>query len=68
MRVGGQPDMDGTFAGRKVTPETLAELRSCIRAGGALFLWGKIDEHAEADAARRGLDLDQYYDKVRSEG
>ena len=33
MRVGGQPDMDGTFAGRKVTPETLAELRSCIRAG-----------------------------------
>jgi quinone-modifying oxidoreductase subunit QmoC len=68
MRVGGQPDMDGTFAGRKVTPETLAELRSCIRAGGALSLWGKIDEHAEADAARRGLDLDQYYDKVRSEG
>jgi quinone-modifying oxidoreductase subunit QmoC len=68
IRVGGQPDMDGTFAGRKVTPETLAELRSCIRAGGALFLWDKIEEHAEADAARRGIDLDQYYDKVRSEG
>jgi quinone-modifying oxidoreductase subunit QmoC len=68
MRVGGQPDMDGTFAGRKVTPETLAELRSCIRAGGALVLWDKIEEHAEEDAARRGLDLDQYYDKVRSEG
>jgi quinone-modifying oxidoreductase subunit QmoC len=68
MRVGGQPDMDGTFAGRKVTPETLAELRSCIRAGGALFLWDKIEGHAEADAARRGLGLDQYYDKVRSEG
>ncbi len=32
MRVGGQPDMDGTFAGRKVTPETLggtAELHPC---------------------------------------
>jgi len=68
MRVGGQPDMDGTFAGRKVTPETLAELRNCIRAGGALFLWDKIEEHAAADAARRGLDLDEYYDKVRSDG
>ena len=68
IRVGGQPDMDGTFAGRKVTPETLAELRSCIRAGGALFLWNKIEEHAATDAARRGLDIDQYYDKVRSEG
>jgi heterodisulfide reductase subunit C len=68
MRVGGQPDMDGTFAGRKVTPETLAELRSCIRAGGALFLWDKIEEHAAADAARRGLDLDDYYERVRSEG
>jgi quinone-modifying oxidoreductase subunit QmoC len=68
IRVGGQPDMDGTFAGRKVTPETLAELRSCIRAGGALFLWDKIEEHAALDAAKRGLDIDQYYDKVRSEG
>ena len=57
-----------SLAGRKVTPETLAELRSCIRGGGALFLWDKIEEHATADAARRGLDLDQYYDKVRSEG
>ena len=60
--------MEGTFPGRKVTPETLAELRSCIRAGGALFLWDKIDEHAEADAARLGLDPDQYLDKVRTEG
>lgn len=68
MRVGAQPDMDGTFPGRKVTPETLAELRSCIRAGGALFLWDKIEEHAAADAARRGLDIDQYHDKVRTEG
>jgi hypothetical protein len=51
-----------------VTPETLAELRSCIRAGGALFVWDKIEEHAATDAARRRLDIDQYYDKVRSEG
>ena len=68
IRVGGQPDMDGTFPGRKVTPETLSELRNCIRAGGALFLWDKIEEHAATDAARLGLDIDQYHDKVRSEG
>lgn len=67
-RVGGCPDMDGTFAGRKVTPETLAELRNCIQAGGALFLWHKIEQHAAADAARHGLDIDEYYEKVRTEG
>ncbi len=67
-RVGGQPDMDGTFAGRKVAPETLAELRACVRSGGAAFLWDRIERHGAADAARRGLDLDQYYDKVRTEG
>jgi heterodisulfide reductase subunit C len=67
-RVGGQPDMDGTFAGRKVTPETLAELRNCIRAGGALILWQKIEQHAAADAARRGLDIDEYLNKVSTEG
>jgi quinone-modifying oxidoreductase subunit QmoC len=68
MRVGGQPDMDGTFAGRKVAPETLAQLRSCIRAGGALFVWDKVEQHAAADAARLGLDIDEYYDKVSTEG
>jgi heterodisulfide reductase subunit C len=67
-RVGGQPDMEGTYAGRKVTPETLAELRNCIRAGGALFLWDKIEQHAAADAARRGLDIDEYLNKVSTEG
>ena len=67
-RVGGQPDMDGTFGGRKVAPETLAELRSCIQAGGALVLWRKIEEHAVADAARRGLDIDDYLSKVSTEG
>jgi quinone-modifying oxidoreductase subunit QmoC len=67
-RAGGTPDMDGAFAGRKVTPETLAELRSCIRAGGALVLWQKIEEHAAADAARLGLDIDDYLNKVSTEG
>jgi len=68
VRVGGQPDMEGTFAGRKVTPETLSELRSCIRAGGALVVWDKLESHAENDAARRGLDIDQYHAKVNKEG
>jgi len=68
VRAGGTPDMDGAFAGRKVTPETLAELRSCIRAGGALVLWQKIEEHAAADAARLGLDIDDYLNKVSTEG
>jgi quinone-modifying oxidoreductase subunit QmoC len=67
-RVGGQPDMDGTYAGRKVAPETLAELRSCIRAGGALVLWQKIEQHAAADAAQRGMDIDDYLNKVSNEG
>jgi len=67
-RLGATPDMDGDFAGRKVAPETLAELRSCIKAGGALVLWQKIEEHAAADAARLGLDLDAYLEKVSREG
>jgi quinone-modifying oxidoreductase subunit QmoC len=67
-RVGGTPDMDGSFAGRKVAPETLAELRSCIRAGGALVLWQRIEQHAAADAARFGLDIDEYLHKVSTEG
>jgi heterodisulfide reductase subunit C len=68
VRLGAQPDMDGTFAGNKVPPATLSELRNCIRAGGTLFLWDKIEEHAARDAERRGLDLDQYYEQVRAEG
>ena len=70
MRVRGQPDLDWTFADCKVTSERRAEPRSCIRSGGALFLWNKIEDHAEADAARRGfdIDLDRYHDKLRTEG
>ncbi|MGD0254410.1 MAG: 4Fe-4S dicluster domain-containing protein [Acidimicrobiales bacterium] len=68
VRLGAQPDTDGTFAGRKVAPATLDELRSCIRGGGTLFLWNKIEEHAARDAEMLELDLDQYYEKVRTEG
>lgn len=67
-RLGGNPDTDGTFAGRKVPSATLKEVRACVRAGGALFLWHKVEEHAAAQAAQMGLDLDEYYDKVRTEG
>ena len=67
-RVGASPDMDGPFAGRKIDPATLAELRACIRAGGALYVWNTIEEHGAADAAELGLDLDEYLEKVSTEG
>ena len=60
--------MDGQFGGRKVDPATLEELRACIRAGGTLFLWQRIEEHAAAQAAELGLDLDEYLAKVPTEG
>lgn len=68
QRVGASPDMDGPFGGRKVDPHTLAELRACIRVGGALFLWNSIEEHGAAQAAELGLDLDEYLEKVSREG
>jgi quinone-modifying oxidoreductase subunit QmoC len=67
-RLGGDPDMDGVCAGRKVPSPTLKELRACIRAGGALLLWDRIEEHGAAQAEKLGLDLDEYYEKVRREG
>lgn len=67
-RVGTSPDMDGQFAGRKVDPATLEELRACIRMGGALFLWDRIEQHGAAHASELGLDLDEYYLKVSTEG
>jgi len=67
-RLGASPDADGGFGGRKVDPATLAELRECIRAGGALFLWDRIEQHGAAQAAELGLDLDEYLEKVATEG
>lgn len=67
-RVGGSPDRDGEFSGRKIPPETLAELRGCIHAGGATVLWDRIEEHARAQAAEFGLDIDEYHTKVGTEG
>jgi len=68
QRLGGHPDMDGVFGGRKVHPATLKEIRRCVHAGGTLFLWNRIEEHGAAHAAKLGLDLDQYHDKVQKEG
>jgi heterodisulfide reductase subunit C len=67
-RVGASPDAEGTLGGRKLHPQTLAELRACVAEGGTLALWRAIEEAAAADADARGLDLDAYHDLVRREG
>ncbi len=67
-RVGATPDADGDFGGKKIRPETLAELRRCLQWGGTLSLWQQLEEHATTQAAEMGLTLDKYHDKVRSEG
>ena len=60
--------MDGRFAGRKVSPATLRELRRCVHVGGSLFLWNRLEEHAGNQAQALGLGIDEYYEKVRTEG
>jgi len=67
-RVGASPDAPGPFGGRKTPPETIAELRNCIAQGGTLALWNQLEEQAAADARARGISIEDYHDKVRSEG
>lgn len=67
-RLGAHPDMDGDMGGKKVTAATLKELRACVRHGGTLYLWDRIEAHGQADAARQGLGLDAYHEKVGREG
>jgi heterodisulfide reductase subunit C1 len=67
-RVGAAPDSKGDMGGKKVDPETLAQLRRCVQWGGTLALWQRLEEHAAAQAAAWGLTIDEYYDKVHSEG
>ena len=67
-RVGAHPDMDGPFSGRKVHPETLDELRKLWMAGGALFLWSLIEEAAQKQATEMNLSIDEYHNKVKTEG
>jgi len=67
-RVGASPDADGQFGGRKVPPETLHELRRCVAWGGTLALWNRLEELALEEARRMGITIDEYYERVRSEG
>jgi quinone-modifying oxidoreductase, subunit QmoC len=67
-RVGGHPDTDGRFGGRKVSPATLRELRRCVHVGGTLYLWDRLEEHAGNQAEALGLGIDEYFEKVRTEG
>ena len=67
-RIGASPDAEGQFGGRKVPPETIDELRRCIAEGGTLALWNRLEELAQEEARKMGLSIDEYYERVRSEG
>jgi heterodisulfide reductase subunit C2 len=67
-RVGANPDTDGRFGGRKVPPETLEELRRCVAGGGTLALWNHLEEQALDEARRLGISIEEYFERVRSEG
>jgi heterodisulfide reductase subunit C len=68
VRVGASPDKAGQFGGRKFSPQTIAEFRSCLAAGGTLVLWNELEKHASEDAKKNGLSIDEYHDRVRREG
>lgn len=67
-RMGASPDAGGLFGGRKTAPETVEELRRCIAWGGTLALWNRLEEWAAADARASGESIDEYHDRVRSQG
>jgi len=67
-RVGAHPDTAGLFGGRKLPPETLDEHRRCVVGGGPLALWNEVEEQAREEARRLGTSIEEYYNKVRSEG
>ncbi|MBN1363362.1 MAG: 4Fe-4S dicluster domain-containing protein [Syntrophaceae bacterium] len=67
-QVGAHPDMEGPFSGRKVHPETLKELRKLWIAGGAVFFWSLIEEAARRQAKEMNLSIDEYHNKVKTEG
>jgi hypothetical protein len=37
-------------------------------AGGALFLWSLIEEAAQKQAAEMNLSIEEYHNKVKTEG
>jgi heterodisulfide reductase subunit C len=63
-RVGGCPDMDGSMPGRKVSPETLHEIRRCWQEGGTLYLWDQIEKYGREHAAEQNMDIDDYFYRV----
>lgn len=67
-RVGAKPDMEGEFSGRKIPDATLDELRRLWLAGGAVFFWALIEEVAQKQAAAMNLSIDEYHNKVKTEG
>jgi heterodisulfide reductase subunit C len=67
-RVGANPDAEGQFGGRKVSPETLDELRRCVAGGGTLALWNRLEEQAREEARKLGISIEEYFQRVRSEG
>jgi heterodisulfide reductase subunit C len=67
-RLGASPDLRGEFGGKKVNPESLAELRRCVQWGGTLVLWQQLEAHAMTHAASAGLTIDEYHQRVSTEG
>ncbi|MFW6150781.1 MAG: 4Fe-4S dicluster domain-containing protein [Chloroflexota bacterium] len=63
-RVGGCPDMDGSMPGRKVSPETLHEVRRCWQEGGTLSLWDQIERYGQEQAQEWNMDIDDYFYRV----
>jgi heterodisulfide reductase subunit C len=68
VRLGANPDRPGHFGGRKLSPQTLAEFRSCLASGGTLVLWNQLEDHANEDAKKNGVSIDEYHDQVHREG
>lgn len=68
VRLGASPDRPGEFGGRKLSPKTLAEFRSCLEQGGTLVLWNQLEQCASEDAKKSGVSIDEYHDRVHREG
>jgi heterodisulfide reductase subunit C1 len=68
VRLGANPDRPGHFGGRKLSPQTLAEFRSCLASGGTLVLWNQLEEYATEDARESGVSIEEYHDRVHREG
>jgi heterodisulfide reductase subunit C len=66
--IGANPDMEGLFAGRKISPETLEEIRKLWVESGVLFFWIIIEEYAKKQALEWDMDLEEYLHKVSTEG